>query len=94
MGKVLFPTQLASMWWVYILQSSSSGRYYIGYTDNLERRVTEHNSGQTASTRGEGPWVLVYSQPFNTKTAAYARERQIKSWKSRRTIEELIRGLR
>ena len=80
------------MWWLYIIQSKSSGRFYVGHTNDLERRVAEHNEGQTKSTRGRGPWLLVLSEPFDTKEAAFARERQIKSWKSHRSIAELIAG--
>src|SRR5690606_12001083 len=41
---------------VYILQSKTSGRLYIGHTQDLERRMQEHAAGQTRSTRGRGPW--------------------------------------
>jgi len=78
------------MWWVYILQSLTSGRYYTGSTERLEGRVDEHNSGQTVSTRGKGPWVLVYKEPYSSRSEAYARERQIKAWKSHKAISELI----
>lgn len=78
------------MWWLYIIQSQTSGRFYAGHTNDLGRRVPEHNAGQTRSTRGRGPWTLVHKEPFETKEEAYARERQIKSWKSHRSIAELI----
>ena len=78
------------MWWMYIIQSQSSNRFYTGHSDDLVRRLAEHNQGQTASTRGRGPWELVSSEGFPTKAEACARERQVKSWKSRRSIEELI----
>lgn len=78
------------MWQVYILQSQSSGRFYIGHTADLVRRLQEHNEGQTVSTRNRGPWQLVHKEPFETKSAAYAREREIKSWKSAARIRDLI----
>jgi len=78
------------MWWVYILQSESSGRFYIGITSRMEGRLEEHNSGQAKSTRSKGPWKLVYSETFPTRAQANQRERQLKSWKSHRSIEELI----
>lgn len=80
------------MWWVYILQSESTGRFYVGHTNDLERREVEHNSGQTKSTKNRGPWKVVHREPFDGKESAYARERQIKSWKSHRSIQELIAG--
>jgi len=46
-------------YWVYILQSESTGRYYVGQTHNLADRLVRHNSGRTAANRGRGPWRLV-----------------------------------
>ncbi|HRI45122.1 MAG TPA: GIY-YIG nuclease family protein [Fimbriimonadaceae bacterium] len=78
------------MWTVYVLQSESSGRFYVGHTDDLARRVPEHNNGQTKSTRNRGPWNIFHTETFDSKSQAYARERQIKSWKSRRSILQLV----
>ena len=75
---------------VYILQSQSSGRFYIGCAEDPRVRLTEHNRGQTRSTRGRGPWLLVYQEQFRTSSEALARERQLKNWKSHRSIQELI----
>jgi len=78
------------MWTLYILQSRTTGRFYTGHTNDLPRRLAEHESGQTQSTRNRGPWTLVHSEEFPTKEEAYARERQIKNWKSHKAIELLI----
>ena len=75
---------------VYILLSQSNNRFYIGCAEDPVLRLTEHQRGQTISTRGRGPWVLVYQERFNTVTEARSRERQLKSWKSHRSIQELI----
>ena len=75
---------------VYILRSMTTGRYDIASTTDLERRVLEHNSGHTRSTRGRGPWHLIYIEEFGTKAEASERESQLKSWKSRRSIEQLL----
>ncbi len=78
------------MVWVYILQSQTTGRFYTGITDRLHAREGEHSSGQTISTRGGGPWKLVYSEACENRSLAAKREHQIKSWKSQRSIQELI----
>ena len=75
---------------LYILQSESSGRYYVGSTDALERRLTEHFRGHTPSTRGRGPWKLVYTEKFETLLEARRRELEIKRWKSSRMIRALV----
>ena len=82
--------QLFNMPSVYILQSQLTKRYYIGSSLNPEFRLAEHQRGQTRSTRGRGPWELVYREDFSTKEEALRREIQLKNWKSHRSIQELI----
>src|SRR5579863_1923883 len=55
---------------VYILQSESTQKFYIGCTTRLGSRVGEHQRGQTVSTRGRGPWILVYQEQCNTLAGA------------------------
>ena len=78
------------MAFLYILQSQSSGRYYVGSTKDLQRRLSEHQRNHTPSTRNRGPWTLVYQEQFPTLLEARQRERQIKSWKSARSLRELV----
>ena len=75
---------------VYILRSERSGRFYIGHTENIEKRLLEHNTGRVAATRSKGPWELVYSQSFATRSEAARRETQVKQMKSRIWIERLV----
>jgi putative endonuclease len=70
------------MGFLYILQSNTTSRFYVGSTDNLERRVKEHEDGKCISTRNRGPWTLVYSEKFNEVAEARGREYEIKRWKS------------
>ena len=79
-----------AMYFVYILESLSSGRYYVGSTRDIWRRLGQHNSGKTTSTRNDRPWKLVYFEQFQSMSDAIKRERQIKSRKSRIYIENLI----
>lgn len=78
--------------WVYILRCGD-GSYYTGHTDNLERRIGEHNSGAIAScyTFKRRPLELVFSQDFPTREEALASEQQIKGW-SRKKKEAMMRG--
>ena len=75
---------------VYILRSESTRRFYVGCAEDPSARLAEHQRGQTTSTRGRGPWSLAYQEHFGTLAEARRRERQIKSWKSHRSIQELI----
>lgn len=77
---------------VYILFSPSRNKYYVGYTsDILEQRIRKHNSNHKGFTGNTGDWELVYKESYNEKSFAIKREAKIKSWKSRKMLEELIR---
>jgi putative endonuclease len=80
------------MYYVYILKSKKTGRYYTGYTTELETRLERHNSGHTKSTKAYRPWELVYSEEYSTRSEAMHREYSIKSRKSRKYIEYLIKS--
>ncbi len=78
------------MFYVYILESEPSGRFYIGYSESPDRRLVEHNSGKVKSTRPYRPWKKIYTEEFPTEIEAIRREREIKSKKSRLYILKLI----
>ena len=66
-------------WIVYILECAD-GTLYTGITNDLDRRMLEHESGQGAKyTKGRGPFQLVYSERFQGRGPASRREIQIKS---------------
>lgn len=77
--------------WVYILQCAD-GSYYTGHTDDIEKRISEHESGQMGGyTATRLPVRLIYTQEFQARDQALACERQIKGW-SRKKKEAMIRG--
>ena len=78
------------MYYCYILYSEKLDKYYIGSTSNIEGRILRHNSSNHGFTSTGKPWILKYSESFDEKTDALKREMQLKSWKSRKLIEELI----
>ena len=76
---------------VYILFSITRDKYYIGFSgDDLAERIRKHNSNHKGFTGGIGDWKLKHSEIFLLKQDAMQREKQIKSWKSRKMIEKLI----
>ncbi|MEW6507224.1 MAG: GIY-YIG nuclease family protein [Bacteroidota bacterium] len=79
------------MYYTYILFSPSINKYYIGYTSDLTKRLDRHNSAWGRFSSSGIPWKVVYSEKFNLKSDAIKREREIKSKKSRKFIEQLIR---
>ena len=76
--------------WVYVLQCAD-GKYYTGHTDNLERRIAEHQTGGYCDfTSRRLPVRLMWSENFSTRIEALEAERRIKPW-SRAKKEALIR---
>ena len=76
--------------YVYILQSDS-GMYYIGSTNNLDRRIDEHLRGKTHTTSRMKNIKLVFSQEFPSLIIARQIERKIKSWKRKDFIDKIVR---
>jgi putative endonuclease len=79
-------------YFVYVLVNESAGRRYVGQTDDLSRRLAEHN-GQSANSRRytrkfAGVWRLIHSEEFATRSAAIRRERWLKSGVGRAWLDE------
>ena len=70
-------------YFIYLLKSELTNSSYVGHTSNLEKRLAEHNSGKSLSTRGERPWRLVYNEKWTTRSEAASKERYSKSVKGR-----------
>lgn len=78
----------------YIIYSPTKDRFYIGHTgDELCERLRRHNSNHKGFTGIPADWKFVYTEAHDTKAAAYAREREVKAWKSRQRIEALARSV-
>ncbi len=80
------------MFITYIIQSENTGHYYIGMTEDIAKRIFYHNSGKNRSTKNKGPWRLVYSEKFEDKKLAWARERQIKKYKGGEAFKKLLKN--
>ena len=80
------------MYFVYILFSEKLNRYYVGTTDDVARRLFEHNSGfyDGVFTSKGIPWRLCLSYSCDTSDKAYALERFVKRMKSRKFIEKIL----
>jgi len=77
--------------YTYILYSGKINRYYIGSTrGTVNERLCKHNNQHKGFTSAASDWEIVFQEQFDDYTSARLRERQIKGWKSRRSIERLI----
>ena len=73
---------------VYVLYSKKYDRFYVGFTQDLKRRLKEHNSGKTKSTKAYLPWVVVYTERVKERTQARKREKYLKSGVGREFIKK------
>ncbi|OGF49251.1 MAG: hypothetical protein A2231_06325 [Candidatus Firestonebacteria bacterium RIFOXYA2_FULL_40_8] len=75
------------MYTVYIIQSMTTSKTYVGYTSDLKRRLLGHNGAFGISSkhtkRNSGPWKLIYKEEYSTKTEAIIREKFFKSGQGR-----------
>ncbi|PIS42046.1 MAG: excinuclease ABC subunit C [Candidatus Kerfeldbacteria bacterium CG08_land_8_20_14_0_20_40_16] len=66
------------MYYLYLLKSKKDKRLYIGFTNNLKRRLKQHNRGEVISTKGRRPLELVYYEAYSSKKDAMKREKNLK----------------
>jgi len=69
----------AMKYFVYVLESIKDQKIYIGQTDNMNRRLKEHNAGKVFSTKGRRPLKLKSCEIFSSREEAVQREKFLKS---------------
>jgi putative endonuclease len=82
------------MFWTYIIYSAVFDKYYIGFTHDVNGRLSAHNHPKNKGfTKRFQPWNLVFSKAFENKNDAMAYEKYLKSLKSKNAIQHLISSL-
>lgn len=85
-------TQLeTSMYYTYILRSKKDGKWYTGATNNLRKRLMEHNNDMEKSTKNRGPFEIIYYEACVVKGDAFAREKYLKSGLGKRFVKNRIK---
>ncbi|MEK7501900.1 MAG: GIY-YIG nuclease family protein [Patescibacteria group bacterium] len=79
------------MYYVYILRSEKDGSLYIGYTNDLKKRILEHNNGLSLSTKYKRPYKLIFYEAFINRVDAKHRETYFKSGWGFRSIKKLLK---
>lgn len=80
------------MYFTYILKSQVAKKTYVGYADNLEERLQEHNAGRNNFSKRYRPWKVIYSEVFDTQGEAIKREKYFKSAAGRRWMKKNLFG--
>ena len=78
------------MCFVYILYSPGLDCFYIGSSEDPDKRLTKHLAKHSGFTSKAKDWQISYREQFENKTDALRRERQLKDWKNKTRIKELI----
>ena len=76
---------------VYILYSEADGKLYIGYTTNLEQRLTEHFNGRNQATAPRRPLRLIYCEYHASATDAHRREKYFKTTAGKKALALMLR---
>ena len=79
------------MWYVYVLISKKTGRWYTGSTKDLKKRILSHNTGKNKSTKSEAPWSIIYYEVSRNKEDARVREKYLKSGMGKRYIKNRLK---
>ena len=78
-----FKGTFSLQFYVYVLKSESTGTSYVGHSKDLDKRIAEHNHGKSKSTRGKGPWRIIYKEEYKSRSEAMIREKYLKSVQGR-----------
>ncbi|MEX1014749.1 MAG: GIY-YIG nuclease family protein [Candidatus Paceibacterota bacterium] len=77
-------------YFIYVLYSKKFKKSYVGVTNNLERRLNEHNSKKSFYTKRYVPWEIIYSEKYDNLKSARKRERYLKSAAGRKFLKEIF----
>ncbi|MDD5746564.1 MAG: GIY-YIG nuclease family protein [Candidatus Omnitrophica bacterium] len=78
------------MYYVYVLISLRDYKFYIGFSEDVQARLAEHNSGKNISTQTRRPLKLVYFEAHLSKQDALKRERYFKTAKGKTTLKQIL----
>lgn len=79
------------MFYVYLLRSLKTGRWYTGYTSDLKKRLVQHNNGLSYYTHKRGPYELLYYEACQNRLDAEAREKYLKSGMGKRYLKNRLK---
>lgn len=82
--------QYKMAYYVYLLLSEKDKKSYVGSTDDLEKRLEQHNKGLVISTRSRRPLKLIYKEEYQTEVDARIKERYYKTASGRRKLRKIF----
>jgi len=79
------------MVYTYIIRSKKDGKWYTGSTRDLRKRFNQHNNNETSSTKGRGPFELIYYEACLNEQDAQIREKYLKSGMGKRYLKNRLK---
>lgn len=76
---------------VYVLRSKVNDSFYVGCTNEIKRRLEEHNSGMSQSTKSKKPWKLIFFEAYIDSEDAYRREKYLKTSQGMRLLKRMLK---
>ncbi len=77
-------------YFVYVIKSEVDGRIYVGFSENVQKRLREHNSGKTKSTKGYRLWKLIFTKECETRIQARELEKYYKSGIGKEILKRMV----
>ena len=82
------------MIYVYAIKSNVKNYIYVGMTNNLDRRIIEHNNGENRSTKAYKPFTVIFTELFSTRIEARKKEKYLKSGIGKEWLKSFINTMR
>jgi putative endonuclease len=79
------------MYYVYVLLSLKDNKFYIGFSEDIQKRLADHNAGRNTSTKPRRPLELIYYEAHSSKEDALRREAYFKTTKGKSTLKQMLR---
>lgn len=77
--------------YVYVLKSKFKDYFYVGFSEDLRRRIKEHNNGESQSTKWYRPLDLIHYEAYRNKKDALRREKYLKTNQGKTTLKTMLR---
>ncbi len=79
------------MYYIYVIKSKKDGKMYTGFSNDLRKRLWQHDNGKSTYTKGRGPFSLIYYEASLDQDDALAREKYLKSGKGKRYLKDRLK---
>lgn len=80
------------MYYTYLLRSVKTSAFYVGFTEDFNKRIKAHNAGEVPSTKPTKPWEIIYLEGYLNKKDALGREKFLKSGSGKKYLRKQLKN--